>query len=76
MSCRAFSRRIEFQTLKTLGERLGAQEMVFAFAATPKNGPTQEFFAGVLGTSPSPPVCFSTALFAEKCPRLYHQVIV
>jgi FkbH-like protein len=74
MSCRAFSRRIEFQTMKTLFERHDAREMVFDFASTAKNGPTQEFFAGVLGSNPVPPVYFTPELFAEKCPRLYHQV--
>ena len=74
MSCRAFSRRIEFQSLKTLFEHLGAQEAMFDFAPTPKNGPTQEFFAGLLGNPPLSPVCLPSRLFAERCPRLYHQV--
>jgi len=74
MSCRAFSRRIEFQCLKTLLNRYHASEIVFDFAPTPKNGPTQEFFADLLGMTPFSPVSFSSQLFVEKCPLLYHQV--
>lgn len=74
MSCRAFSRRIEFQCLKILLDRTGAQEVVFDFTATAKNGPTQDFFTALLGNTPPLPVCFSSQLFAERCPRLYHQV--
>ncbi len=74
MSCRAFSRRIEFQCLKALFDRYGAREMVFDFAPTPKNGPTHEFLACLLENTPFSPVSFSSQLFAERCPRLYHQV--
>ncbi len=52
MSCRAFSRRIEHQTLRLLFETAGVDEIEFAFQPTAKNGPTQEFFASLLGEAP------------------------
>jgi FkbH-like protein len=44
MSCRAFSRAIERHTLDSLFHRTGAAEIQFAFAATERNQPLQEFF--------------------------------
>ena len=53
MSCRAFARRIEQQTLKMLFESTGAEEVDFDFVPTAKNGPLQEFFAAVTGEQPT-----------------------
>ena len=47
MSCRAFSRRIEFQTLEYLFATGGAQEISFAFRTTERNQPTQEFLRSI-----------------------------
>ena len=44
MSCRAFSRRIEHHTLDSLFRRSGAGQIEFAFEATERNQPLQEFF--------------------------------
>jgi FkbH-like protein len=44
MSCRAFSRRLEHHTLQALFEHSDASEIEFAFQATEKNQPLQEFF--------------------------------
>jgi FkbH-like protein len=74
MSCRAFSRRIEHQTLKTLFEKFGAASVQCDFATTPKNGPLQEFFATILGHTPQTPFEFSREQFERVCPALYHQV--
>ena len=52
MSCRAFARRIEHQTLKMLFDGTGATEMRFSFTPTAKNGPTRDFFTGLLGEEP------------------------
>lgn len=73
MSCRAFSRRIEFQSLKKLMERFSAQEITFDFKPTAKNGPTQEFLAGLLGAG-EPPIALTRQQFLDKSPRLYHEV--
>ena len=53
MSCRAFARRIEQQTLKMLFESTGADEVDFDFVATAKNGPLQDFLAAVSGERPT-----------------------
>ena len=56
MSCRAFARRIEHQTLKTLFDATGASEIEFDFAPTAKNGATARIFrepAGRASRSPS-----------------------
>src|SRR5271157_1115481 len=74
MSCRAFSRRIEYQCLKQLFETLGPDEIVFEYEATPRNGPFRDFFAELLGAPPAPGACLSRDLFAMKAPPLFHQV--
>ena len=47
MSCRAFSRRIEHHTLESLFRKTNADEIVFDFRPTPRNGPLQEFLAAI-----------------------------
>jgi len=74
MSCRAFARRIEHQCLKTLFSRLGVSEIRFAFQPTPRNGPIQQFFEGVLGEKPGGPFSVTRGQFEAKCPSLYHRV--
>ena len=74
MSCRAFARRIEHQCLKTLFSRLGVSEIRFAFQPTPRNGPIQQFFEGVLGERPGGPFSMTQGQFEAKCPSLYHRV--
>jgi FkbH-like protein len=74
MSCRAFARRIEHQTLKMLFESNGIGEMHFSFAPTAKNAPTREFFASFLGEEPQAEFRLTRAHFEEKCPALYHEV--
>lgn len=74
MSCRAFSRRIEHQVLRTLFETFGAQEIQLNFAPTPRNGPAQEFFASLCGAKPEGPVTIGRAAFEAVCPALYHRV--
>jgi FkbH-like protein len=44
MSCRAFSRAVEHHTLAGLLQRTEAEAIEFAFEATAKNKPLQEFF--------------------------------
>ena len=74
MSCRAFARRIEHQTLKTLLETAGISEVVFDFTPTAKNGPLREFFAGLLGEEPTSEFHLARSQFDAKCPALYHEV--
>jgi FkbH-like protein len=74
MSCRAFARRIEHQTLKLLFDSTGASAMQFGFMPTAKNGPTRDFFTGLMGTEPHSEFRLTRSQFEEKCPALYHEV--
>jgi FkbH-like protein len=74
MSCRAFARRIEHQTLKLLFDTTGASAMQFGFIPTAKNGPTRDFFANLLGEEPQSEFRLTRLQFEEKCPALYHEV--
>jgi FkbH-like protein len=53
MSCRAFSRRIEYHTLHALFCVSNAEEIEFAFQSTERNQPLREFFAAA-GICPDP----------------------
>lgn len=75
MSCRAFSRRVEHQCLKYLFEKLDADEVVFGYEATPRNGPLQHFFAELLGTPPVPEMSLCKAYFNSRVPPLFHRVV-
>jgi FkbH-like protein len=72
MSCRAFSRRIEYQSLARLFQRFEAQDITFDFTSTPKNGPIREFLSAL---SVEPCFALTREVFAAKCPKLYQKVI-
>jgi len=74
MSCRAFSRRIEHGCLLHLLQKFGAEEAAFDFVPTPRNGPLQEFFAGLLGAAPERSFCLRKEQFGEKCPPVYLEI--
>ncbi len=75
MSCRAFSRRLEHHTLDGLFHHSHADEIEFAFEATARNQPLQEFLHS-LGISPDAEgaYCVSRSGFQERCGVLPHQV--
>jgi FkbH-like protein len=75
MSCRAFSRHIEYQCLRYLFETVGFDEITFEYKATPRNGPIQSFFKELLGEPPSQNVSLQKASFSEKIPTLFHRVV-
>ncbi len=75
MSCRAFSRHIEYQCLAQIFQRFAADEIVFDFQATPKNGPTQDFLKAMLGQAPAGEARLSREAFEAKCPKLHHKII-
>jgi FkbH-like protein len=50
LSCRAFSRRIEHHTLRTLFERLKVGRVLVEALETDKNGPALEFLSTVAGS--------------------------
>lgn len=74
LSCRAFSRRIEHQCLKYLFETLGVNEIEFAYQATTRNGPLQQFFTELLGRPAVPPLVLSREQFTTHVPKLFHRV--
>jgi FkbH-like protein len=76
MSCRAFARRIEHRCLEALFERLGAEEVEFAFAATERNEPLRDFLGPLLGEPPAAPARLARRSFQSRCPALYHKVEV
>jgi FkbH-like protein len=76
MSCRAFSRRVEYQCLRVLFDRFGLTGIRFDFAETPRNGPLQEFFASLLGGKPTGHITLSRAEFESRCPALFQQLVL
>ena len=76
MSCRAFSRQIEFQSIKQLFEKTGASEIRFRFKPTDRNGPLQTFFAHFFNgkSSAEGELRLRSDEFERLCPSLFHQV--
>jgi len=76
MSCRAFSRQIEFQSIRQLFAKTGAPEIRFRFIPTDRNGPLQSFFAQFFprGTPGEGELHLRFEDFERSCPTLFHQV--
>lgn len=70
MSCRAFSRRIDYWCLQELFEHFDAHHVTFDFQLTERNSPLREFLADLLGEPPSPDCKLSRADFHARCSRL------
>lgn len=75
MSCRAFARRIEHQTLMALFERLETDAIRLAFEPTNRNGPMQEFLTALTGQAPTGDLTIQREVFEARCPRCYGKVI-
>jgi FkbH-like protein len=77
MSCRAFSRRIEFHTLGCLFEAGGSPNIAFAFRPTERNQPLQEFFQAIeIGGAEAETKILARDRFAASGYELPHQVSV
>ncbi|HVO63238.1 MAG TPA: HAD-IIIC family phosphatase [Terriglobales bacterium] len=76
MSCRAFSRQIEFQSIRQLFAKTGAPEIRFRFKATDRNGPLQSFFASFShGVElKDGELRLGAEDFDRQCPQLFHKV--
>jgi len=74
MSCRAFSRRIEHQTLKQIFEKFRAEEIVFEYLPTPRNAPLREFLMEMLGAEPQPGGSLSFAQFSSRSFEIFQRV--
>ncbi|HEX3684898.1 MAG TPA: HAD-IIIC family phosphatase [Bryobacteraceae bacterium] len=76
MSCRAFSRQIEFQVLRSLYQKYGAATLAFSFAQTERNGPLQEFFSRFIPSGmPEGNFDLTASAFHKACPQLFHEVV-
>lgn len=71
MSCRAFSRRIEFQVLRVLFEKLDVETLELELVATERNGPLREFIRSAGGDDASTPVAITRTGFLSRCPPLF-----
>jgi hypothetical protein len=60
--------------LRTLFDRSGAQQIVFDFAPTAKNGPLRQFLASITRDEPERRVTITRSQFAITCPPLYHNI--
>ncbi len=76
MSCRAFSRRIEYQCLKYLFDNLGADEVTFDYQITDRNGPMHEFLSEMLQAPPACGMSLTRTEFVTRTPPLFHCVEV
>jgi FkbH-like protein len=76
MSCRAFSRRIEYQCLKYIFESLGANEITFDYQATARNSPIQNLLTEQLAVPFAPGAILRRDAFFARTPRLFHQIEV
>jgi FkbH-like protein len=74
MSCRAFSRRIEYGCVNLLFSRFDVGELRFDFMSTPKNHPFRACFVPLIGRSPDGPFSITRDQFEEHCPHLYFKV--
>jgi FkbH-like protein len=74
MSCRAFSRLIEYECLRWLFANLNIDEMEFDFAATERNVPMREFLQRICN-APAQPLCRLTReQFLQACPESSHVI--
>ncbi|MBV9081933.1 MAG: hypothetical protein JOZ62_04600, partial [Acidobacteriaceae bacterium] len=75
MSCRAFSRKIEHHMLDSLFRQTNATDIEFAFHATERNPPLQDFFKSLGVRQDGSNVCrVSRADALAQCEALPHQV--
>lgn len=75
MSCRAFSRRIEYQVVKCLFGRFPVDVLQLHYVRTPKNEPVGTFLESITGVvAATGPVRIKRDDFAACCPALYHAV--
>jgi FkbH-like protein len=74
LSCRAFSRRIEHQTLKLLFEQFDTDAIRLDYRRTERNGPTSDFLRDAIGVTEDGPVTVSRTEFMSSLPALPHEV--
>ena len=75
MSCRAFSRRIEHRCIEELFRFHQADEIVFDFLETSKNGPLRQFLEQSLHLEPTPGCRLSREQFLAVQEKSFHRVL-
>jgi predicted enzyme involved in methoxymalonyl-ACP biosynthesis len=70
LSCRAFSRRIEYRSLEELFAKFGVEEIELDYLATERNSPLREFLAEILGGTPAPGCEISRQAFHARAKTL------
>jgi FkbH-like protein len=77
LSCRAFSRRIEYSIVKGLFAHTHADAIEFVWKSTSRNGPMRHFLRGLLTQIPEAgPVTLNRLVFEQNCPILYSQLSI
>jgi FkbH-like protein len=74
MSCRAFSRLIEYMCLQYLFSKLDIEDVEFNFVATDRNRPMHDFLRQLPCQVQEGNLCVSRLQFANTCPPLSHAV--
>lgn len=75
MSCRAFARRIEHQTLISLFRRFNSNRICFAYVEQSRNRPIFSFLNEFGDTKSESTFQISRQSFEESCPKLFHRVV-
>jgi FkbH-like protein len=75
MSCRAFSRRVEFACLRDLIDKLGVDRVQLDYVATERNGPFRGFLVQVAAGQSEPIATVEKARFLASCPPLFFKTI-
>jgi FkbH-like protein len=74
MSCRAFSRLIEYECVRWLFAKLDVEELEFDFLPTARNTPMQNFLQQVRNAPAEPHCRLSRAQFLQRCPVSSHVI--
>jgi FkbH-like protein len=74
MSCRAFSRLIEYECLRWLFAKLNVDEMEFDFLPTTRNSPMRDFLQQIRNAPAEPPCHLSREKFLRNCPESSHVI--
>jgi len=73
MSCRAFSRRIEYGHLAELLKKFNADEVEFDYQPTPRNRPFLDFLVTVSGEEPGGRIRLTTQTILDHKPITFYQ---
>jgi FkbH-like protein len=74
MSCRAFSRCIEYKLLEWLFDNFDLKEIHLDYQPTDRNKPTQDFLATIIPAPQEKEIRIAREDFAKNCPPLFHQL--